>query len=156
MNYILSLSLTNLIASLGYLLAVGVIKPYLAYHKTRSEIGIELNYYSNIITSPGVAKDKLIEEAEQSIRRLAMRLEADYLGIQFRDVLVKLKQAPPKSDLLSAKRSMVFISSSLWRGNSHENLVELGNVFAKLRITEVDDDNGIVKSAEIYQERISS
>ncbi|MBL8031289.1 MAG: hypothetical protein JNK33_03130 [Candidatus Doudnabacteria bacterium] len=150
MQYWTNLALTTLLAVLGYLLTIGVIRPLLKFNNKKFETGILLNYFSNIITSPGANK-KLADEAQQKIRWLAMELEADYLGVQFRGVFTGLKEIPSIKTMIEVKRSLVFLSNSVHRGDIDKNHSEMGKVFVKLGIKEVDVDNGIVKAMEIYK-----
>lgn len=148
----MNLALTTLLAVLGYLLTVGVISPLLKYENKKTEIGIKLNYFSHIITSPGSAM-KLADEAQKVIRTLAMELEAYYLGIQFKSLFIYLRAIPTRNNIAEVRRSLVFLSNSVHQGDNENNCIELGKVFAKLGINEVDIDNSIVKSMKIYSKQ---
>lgn len=148
MNNLQQLIFSTLVAVLGYLLTVGVIKPLLDFHKKKADIGIQLNYYSHIITSPGTGK--LADEAAPVIRRLAMEIESEYLALQFKGIFTKLRAIPDREHILGAKRALVFLSNSLHNGETEENHIKLGEVFTKLSIDEVDVDNGVKVAMEIF------
>jgi len=152
MDALTNLALTSLLAAFGYLFTVGIIQPLLRYERKKTDIGIKLNYYSNIVTSPGTSK-VLADEAERVLRTLAVELEAEYLGVQFREMFVKLRAIPLQADIVIAKRDMIFLSNSVHRGNVEVNHIKLGEIFTVLRIDEVDIDNSIVAAMEIYDKQ---
>lgn len=136
--------LLGVVASLvGFALLNFVVKPIITYKKKVLWIASELRFYAHIITSPGASKE-LADEASKAIRKCSCSLEANYLAVPLKDLLVLMNIVPTDKKVSEASGALMFISNSLHReGKTFENHNSLKTVYLNLNIKELKNRHNI-------------
>lgn len=120
-----------LIVVLGQIISKFYIDPVDDLRKSFGRIKDILTYYSNIYTNPGIGTHKIMRETSIELRKAATMLLAKKSVIRRYDFFVKLKWIPKGNDIDLVHTKLIFLSNSIFDGDSIKNY-EAGEEVKKL------------------------
>lgn len=100
---------------LGQLILKLLIEPVHDLKRTIGEIAHSLIEHANVIQNPGVPKEEVMIETSRHLRKLSSQLEAHLYLIPKYLFTSKLFFLPSRNSVLSAARSLMGLSSSVFR-----------------------------------------
>lgn len=106
----------------GQIIIRSFIDPIYELRNLRGEIADALIFYGNLYMNPGYEhKTPEIDAAVNALRLLGSRLEARTHAIPFYRLFALLRAIPPSASIERARRNLIGLSNSIYRGNLDHN-----------------------------------
>ena len=102
---------------LGQLVLKLLIEPVQETKKLIGQIAHSLTEHANVIQNPGVPSEEVMKDTSQHLRKLSAQLETQIYLVPMYSVTAFIFRLPSRNQILSAARSLMGLSNSVFRAS---------------------------------------
>ncbi len=127
----------------GQLVLKLLIEPVQETKKLIGQISHSLTEHANVIQNPGVLEQEVMKNSSQHLRKLSAQLESQLYIVPIYTVTAFIFRLPPRKKILSAARSLMGLSNSVFRakdGIYEQNSRRVENIHDSLGLYMAEGD----------------
>ena len=128
---------------LGQLVLKLLIEPVQEMKKLIGQIAHSLTEHANVIHNPGMLSQEITSTTSQHLRKLSAQLEAQLYLVPMYSVTACIFRLPTRNQVLSATRSLIGLSNSVFRvtdGIYESNVKRVENIHDSLGLYLAEGD----------------